>query len=205
MARELVEDSWHPARKGIREKPVGNSKSPAKLGKCWQRDFTRCPNVELISGLVRAAFCGWPGCGLGGRGRARGILDRRSWPRKDRITLPVTSGPVTPQWLLPSWPELVISSPTTARLPGSREADGNSSSCPLWEESARRNVCADGLKPPRHPQRYSPPLPDPRGRSSCRTREGAGAGSGQRDAAKHCGKRYRQRPLQAHRGRLEVR
>lgn len=44
---------------------MGNSKSPAKLGKRWQRDFARCPNIELISGLVRAAFCGWPGCGVG--------------------------------------------------------------------------------------------------------------------------------------------
>ena len=60
----------------------------------------------------------------------------------------MTSGPVTPQWPSPSWPEPATSSPSTTARPGLLEADGNSGSCPLWGWSARRNVCAAGLKAP---------------------------------------------------------
>ena len=94
----------------------------------------------------------------------------------------------------PSWPELATSSPsTTARL-GLLEANGNSGSCPRWDGSARRDVCAAGLKAPATsravPASAARPTRPPLGPG---TREGAAC----RTWAPRCGKTLRYAPSPA--------
>lgn len=101
---------------------------------------------------------------------------------------------MTRKWPSPSWPELAISSPSTTAHPGLLEAAGNSSSCPLWDGSARRNVCAAGLKAPQDiPSGPHLHCPAHEAAASARVWEGAACGL----RAQRCGKTLRYAPSPA--------